>query len=67
MVEFSLSRAIKNALPATAGEVAAMLGTSHKMVLALLYQMRDRGVVFKTDRRVDIGKRGPKPALWDRA
>ncbi len=63
----SLTSQILGRLPATAEEIASAVDATHKCVLATLYRLRDEGVVAKTNRKTETSKRGPKPAIWDRA
>lgn len=54
-------------LPATATELAALEGTTVKIIHATLCYLRGQGLCYKTDRagHREPGMRGPKPRFWD--
>lgn len=58
---------VLESLPATLPELGAVLERPTRYINAVLYQLRKRGLVRKTDREgMWIGPRGPKPRLWER-
>ena len=63
----TLTQQLLNTLPATLGEIAAMLRADKHQINALLDQQRLRGLVKRSDRYgMRDGARGRKPAIWVR-
>ena len=64
----SMKQRILCSLPATVGELAALEGRTVHQMNALLYYLRLRGLVRRSERRVPKGPhiRGCAPSLWVR-
>ena len=63
----SLRQDVLKALPATASEIAALTGSTVRVVNATLCHWKEMGKVRLTDRYGErIGRRGKLPRVWEK-